>query len=76
MDKTIEEMSKQFADEMYSETMADDRWSKARYFYKKGANAVLGEIENLIKTTSGDGEAYHYNLYIGLVKLIDKLKNA
>ena len=48
MDKTIKEMSKQFADEMYSETMADDRWLKARYFYEKGANAVLKEIEAVL----------------------------
>lgn len=49
MDNTIKEMSKQFADEMYSETMADDRWLKARYFYEKGANAVLEEIEKELR---------------------------
>ena len=48
MDKNIKEMSKQFADEMYSEIMTDDRWLKARYFYERGANAVLEEIEAVL----------------------------
>ncbi len=39
-----------------------------------GANYVVEEIENLVKTTLGDGEDYHYNLYIGLVNLLEQLK--
>ena len=42
--------------------------------FKTGANYVVEEIEKLIKTTDGDGETYHYNLYIGLVKLLEQLK--
>ena len=39
-----------------------------------GANAVLEKIESLIKNTSGEGEVYHYNLYMGLQKLVKELK--
>jgi hypothetical protein len=42
--------------------------------FVEGANYVLDEIENLVKTTIGGGETYHYNLYIGLVNLIEQLK--
>jgi hypothetical protein len=42
--------------------------------FEQGANYVVEEIENLVKTTIGDGETYHYNLYIGLVKLLEQLK--
>ena len=42
--------------------------------YVSGANYVLDEIEKLVKTTDGDGETYHYNLYIGLVNLLEQLK--
>ena len=42
--------------------------------FEAGANYVLEEIENLVKTTLGDGEGYHYNLYIGLVNLLEQLK--
>lgn len=42
--------------------------------YETGANYVVEEIENLVKTTIGEGETYHYNLYIGLVNLLEQLK--
>ena len=42
--------------------------------YVSGANYVLDEIEKLVKTTVGDGGTYHYNLYIGLVNLLEQLK--
>ena len=42
--------------------------------YVSGANYVLKQIEKLIKSTDGDGETYHYNLYIGLVNLLEQLK--
>ena len=42
--------------------------------FEAGANYVLEEIERLVKTTIGDGGTYHYNLYIGLVKLLEQLK--
>lgn len=42
--------------------------------FEQGANYVVEEIENLVKTTIGDGETYHYNLYIGLVNLLEQLK--
>ena len=42
--------------------------------YVSGANYVLKETEKLVKTTDGDGETYHYNLYIGLVNLLKQLK--
>ena len=44
----IEEMSVKFANDLYSENMADDKWLKARYFYTEGANAVLEEIEKIM----------------------------
>ena len=42
--------------------------------FEAGANYVVEEIENLVKTTIGDGETYHYNLYIGLINLLEQLK--
>ena len=42
--------------------------------FEAGANYVVKEIENLVKTTIGNGETYHYNLYIGLVNLLEQLK--
>ena len=42
--------------------------------FEAGAKYVLEEIENLVKTTIGEGETYHYNLYFGLVNLIKQLK--
>ncbi len=42
--------------------------------FEAGANYVLDEIENLVKTTIGDGETYHRKLYIGLVNLLEQLK--
>ena len=42
--------------------------------FKEGANYVVEEIEKLVKTTIGDGETYHYNLYIGLINLLEQLK--
>ena len=42
--------------------------------YIDGANYVVEQIEKLVKTTIGEGETYHYNLYIGLVNLLEQLK--
>ena len=61
---TIEEM----AENMYYTTLAE----KAAYW--DGANAVLEKVESLIGNTSGEGEVYHYNLYLGLQKLVKELK--
>ena len=42
--------------------------------FVEGANYVLEQIESLIENTSGESEVYHYNLYIGLQKLVKELK--
>jgi hypothetical protein len=42
--------------------------------FEAGANYVVEEIEKLVKTTIGDGGTYHYNLYIGLINLLEQLK--
>ena len=54
-----------------NESLVDTRGSE---MFEQGANYVVEEIENLVKTTIGDGEGYHYNLYIGLVNLLEQLK--
>ena len=58
----------------------EDSWNKiqkciiAQTSFEAGAKYVLEEIENLVKTTIGEGETYHYNLYMGLQKLVKELK--
>lgn len=59
-------------DEGYEESKKDA--DTKRHVFELGANAVLGEIESLIENTSGEGEVYHYNLYMGLQKLVKELK--
>ena len=54
-----------------NESIVDTKGSE---MFEQGANYVVEEIENLVKTTIGDGENYHYNLYIGLIKLLEQLK--
>ena len=53
------------------ESIVDTQGSE---MFVEGANYVLEEIENLVKTTIGEGGTYHYNLYIGLVNLLEQLK--
>ena len=60
---------KEMAENIYYPTLAE----KAAYW--NGANTVLEKIESLIENTSGDGEVYHYNLYMGLQKLVKQLKS-
>ena len=57
-----------------AEEFANEKPLMSRKGFEAGANYVLEEIENLVKTTIGDGENYHYNLYIGLVNLLEQLK--
>lgn len=59
---------KEMAENMYYPTLAE----KAAYW--EGANAVLEKIESLIEDRNGEGEVYHYNLYMGLQKLVKELK--
>jgi hypothetical protein len=65
--KSIDEFATEYAQDKYLPVQTSQA-------VKAGANYVLGEIENLVKTTIGDGEDYHYNLYIGLVNLLEQLK--
>ena len=51
-----------------------DDVNKPSMDFEAGANYVVEEIEKLVKTTNGDGDTYHYNLYIGLVNLLEQLK--
>lgn len=51
-----------------------DDADKSSMDFEAGANYVVEEIEKLVKTTIGDGETYHYNLYIGLINLLEQLK--
>ena len=72
---SVKEKAEQvFPIEDYGDLDAELQRRKMRLCYEHGANYVVEEIENLVKTTLGDGEGYHYNLYIGLVKLLEQLK--
>lgn len=51
-----------------------DNHDKPAEDFEAGANYVFEQIENLVKTTMADGDTYHYNLYIGLVNLLEQLK--
>ena len=65
--KSIEEFSVEYAQDKYLPVQTSQA-------VKAGAEYVLKEIENLVKTTIGYGGTYHYNLYIGLVNLLEQLK--
>ena len=65
--KSIDEFATEYAQDKYLPVQTS-------HAVKAGANYVLEEIENLVKTTLGDGWTYHYNLYIGLVNLLEQLK--
>ena len=64
---------KEMAEEYCKSTLVGSNYIKGNA-YETGANAVLEKIDSLIENTSGEGEVYHYNLYIGLQKLVKKLK--
>ena len=85
--KTIREKSKEWCSERSNKgckEQCDGCWQLKQAWgceqhnmelaYEAGANYVVEEIENLVKTTIGEGETYHYNLYIGLVNLLEQLK--
>lgn len=79
--KSIKEKSNEYATEFVEPFVLYYTKDEVRQFeaqhedsFEAGANYVLEEIENLVKTTIGDGETYHYNLYIGLVNLLEQLK--
>ena len=65
--KTIDEFAIEYAQDKYLPVQTSQA-------VKAGANYVLDEIENLVKTTIGEGGTYHYNLYIGLINLLEQLK--
>ena len=86
---TIEEMAAQYAQENYPDEPSCGMFGTGDYEpyidmsverervkedYMEAANAVLEKIESLIENTSGEGEVYHYNLYMGLQKLVKELK--
>ena len=71
--KSIKEKSLEVFPEHCNYFTSSDNERK-RIGFEAGANYVREEIENLVKTTIGDGEGYHYHLYIGLVNLLEQLK--
>ena len=72
--KSIKEKSKEYADEQDIRMAYNGSCDNCRQGFVVGANYVLEQVENLVKTTIGDEEGYHYNLYIGLVNLLEQLK--
>ena len=71
--KSIKEKSEEHLNSVYA-GYDDVLKELVKESYVSGANYVLEEIENLVKTTIGEGWTYHYNLYIGLVNLLEQLK--
>jgi hypothetical protein len=69
--KSIKEKSNEYAKEYLLSPIAQ---RTPNIHFEAGANYVLDEIEKLVKTTTGEGGTYHYNLYIGLVNLFEQLK--
>lgn len=67
------ETIKEMAEEYCKSTLVGSNYIK-RNSYETGANAVLKKIESLIEDRNGEGEVYHYNLYMGLQKLVKELK--
>ena len=79
--KSIKEKSNEYAREFVEPFVLYYTKDEVRQFeaqhedsFEAGANYVVEEIEKLVKTTIGEGETYHYNLYIGLVNLLEQLK--